>query len=279
MWLVKNAIERPLVAAEGELFAVAVEKHLWVFDARGALKHEFKTDWYPYSLCFGKGGKTICMGHDNTLVDFDLERNRSYDLQELPAGIDNLAQSYNGTIIAVGGEGVLMPIDAEGRVLKTFSIDAHARVFCASGADAILVWDGYGAFQVVDAKGKEIVSNKSQPECCSGMAISPDGKLIAAGMHGDRVCPLEVNNGLAIRSSYQTIGSPKALAFHPTKPILFAATDDSYLHVFHLENGPMFTKRLEGYVANDMAFGSSACVLSMVDGYIHNLKLEDDKEA
>ena len=278
MWLAKNDIQRPLVAAEGELFAVAVEKHLWVFDARGELKHQFDTDWYPYSLCFGKGGKIICMGHDNTLVEFDLERNRSYDLQELPAQIDNLAQSHDGTIVAVGGEGVLMPIDPEGRVLKTFSVSAHERVFCASRADAILVWDGYGAIQVVDARGKEIVSNKSQPECCSGLAISPDGKLIAAGMHGSNLHLLEIENGLAIRSSFQTIGSPKAMAFHPTKPILFVGTDNSYLHVFHLENGPMFTKRLEGYVANDMAHGSSACILSMIDGYLHNLKLDDDKE-
>jgi WD40 repeat protein len=240
-WLMTTGAQRPLVAAEGERFAVAVENFLWVFNARGDLLHTFDAPWYPYSLCFGRYGKFVYMGHDNTLVEFDLERGKSYDLQELAARIENLAMMRDGTILALGEGNVLMRVDTEGRTLGTWEVVSDQRVLCAKKADTIVVWNGYAKFQVLDMSGKEIVAKERETDNYDGIAISPDGKYIAVGEYNHKVSILDVTKNLEVVASWPTIGLPHAIAFHPTEPIVVAATRDSYLHAFHLEKGPIFS--------------------------------------
>jgi WD40 repeat protein len=271
-WLMTTGAQRPLVAAEGERFAVAVENFLWVFDARGELLHTFDAPWYPYSLCFGKGGKFVYMGHDNSLVEFDLERGKSYELQELPARIENLAVRPDGTLLALGQGNILMHVDLEGRTLGTWEVVSDQRVFCAKRSDTTLIWNGYAKFQVLEGKGKELIAKERETDNYDGIAISPDGRYIAVGEYNRRVSVMDVKNGLETVASWPTIGLPHALAFHPTEPIIVAATRNSYVHAFHLEKGPIFSQRIEGYVANDIAYGDKACIISMIDGYIHAME-------
>jgi len=271
-WLMTTGAQRPLVAAEGEMFAVAVENFLWVFDARGELLHTFDAPWYPYSLCFGKGAKTAYMGHDNTLVEFDLERGKSYEMQELAARIENLAVRPDGTLLALGDGNVLMHVDTEGRPLEMSEVVADVKVLCAKTTDTTVIWDGYAKFQVLDGHGKEVLAKERETENYDGIAISPDGRYIAVGEYNYKVSVLDVSKGLETVASWPTIGLPHALAFHPTEPIVVAVTRNSYAHAFHLEKGPIFSKRIEGYVANDIAYGDKACIISMVDGYIHAME-------
>jgi hypothetical protein len=275
-WLLTTGAQRPLVAAEGETFAVAVEDNLWVFDGKGELLGTYDAPWYPYSLCLGKGARSAYMGHDNTLVEFDLERGKGYDLKALPDRIENLALRSDGTLMALSDSGLLMHVDTEGRILWEKQTVGNTRVLCARDADVVVVWNGYAKFQVFDGDGEELASNESKEENYDGIAISPNGKLVAVGNHDYKALVMDLTKDLEPVTSFPTIGHGHALAFHPTRPILIVATRNSYLHAGHLEKGPFFTKRFEGYVANDMAFGDKACILSTVDGYIHAFEFEED---
>jgi hypothetical protein len=271
-WLMTVGAQRPLVAAEGETFAVAVENFLWVFGARGELLHTFDAPWYPYSLCIGKGAKSVYMGHDNILVEFDLERGKSYELQNLGERIENLAVRPDGTLMALGKDNVLMHVDTTGRTLWSSEVLSDNKVLCAKTSDTTVVWNGYAKFQVLDGSGKEFVAKERDTESYDGIALGPDGRYIAVGDYNRRVILMDVTKNLETVASWPTIGLPHALAFHPTQPILVVATRNSYLHAFHLEKGPIFCHRIEGYVANDIAYGDKACILSMVDGYIHAME-------
>jgi len=273
-WLMTTGAQRPLVAAEGETFAVAVENHLWVFDARGELVHTFDAPWYPYSLCFGKDAGSVYMGHDNTLVEYDLDRDKGYDLQDLPARIENLAVRPDGTLLALSDSGLLMHIDTDGRTLGTSDVVGTSRIMCARKADVSIAWDGYGKLQVLDGHLKEKL--RCEADTFDGIALSPDGRYLGVGNSNHGASILDIENGLKPVATYQTIGLAHALAFHPTRPLLVVATRDSYLHAFDIQKGPVFCKRIEGYVANDMAYGARACILSMIDGYVHALEFEEE---
>lgn len=273
-WLMTTGAQRPLVAAEGETFAVAVEGHLWVFDARGELVHTFDAPWYPYSLCFGKGATSVYMGHDNTLVEFDLSRGKGYDLQDLPARIENLALRPDGSLLALSDSGLLMHVDTDGRTLGTTAVQGTERILCAQNADVVVAWNGYAKLQILDGHLKERLS--SEAETYDGIALSPDGRYLAVGNSDRRATILDIDGGLKPVASFQTIGLAHTMAFHPKRPLLVVATRDSYLHAFDIGKGPVLCKRIEGYVANDMAYGARACVLSMIDGYIHALEFEEE---
>jgi len=132
-----------------------------------------------------------------------------------------------------------------------YSPDGKKLISC--GTDKrIVIWDAETGSRL------RTLTRDATPTCAvSAVAISPDGKLVAAGGWYDGAIPIwELDNGKKLRTLSGHIGEVRGVAFSPDGVCLASAGADKLIRVWNVSSGKE-TLTLKGHdmAVNSVAFG------------------------
>ena len=159
-----------------------------------------------------------------------------------PVAISALAFSSNGKTLAVGGYREVLLWDTDSGKLRKrlgagqLSGPVHAVAFC-KGDHRLAVGDGApsvsGAVTVFDVETGQVASRFEGPkDVVYSVALSPDGKLLAAAAADYGVYLWNIDEKTAVTSLREHRGAVRSVAFSPDGKLLAAAGADGMLQIW-----------------------------------------------
>jgi len=186
------------------------------------------------------GTRLVTAGHDHLIKLWDAATGRHVaTLSGHDDVIHCLAASPDGARFATGSWDKTAKVwDADGRLLHTLSghpgivirvaFSADGRRLASVSDQAVKLWD-------VNT-GREVRMFEEKGIQLFGLALSPDGRLLATGEGGNLIKLWDINTGAVVRVLRGHRAHPKHLAFSPDGRLLAAGDGDT------LQGGPGVVK-------------------------------------
>jgi len=213
------------VSPDGRWFAHAANNGVaHLLDADGKTVHEIKGPKYgEMPVAFSPDGKWLAAGAEGGVQIVDVATAQVARRLALPRSPAALAFSPDGARLVLGEAYEYKDINvsfwsaADGQMLKRIKLKDHARgvtelAFSADGRRVVMAADGH--LWIGDAEGKVAASRAA---CARGLALSPDGSLVALANRGaSTLCRFELADGSTGRTLKTLDGdSPSAVAIAP----------------------------------------------------------------
>jgi WD40 repeat protein len=280
---------------DGKFIALTSDKAVQVFNAEsGNLIHEMKdaTESHDFLMArFSPDGKTLAVGNESIyrLVD-------SATARELHPGGHTRAPtggafSPDGMFLATvtrKGDIKLWEVGS-GREIRQFDQGAvwvKSVIFSRDGKT--LYTDGVGEvlqiFEVATGKLKKVLAAKGAPGVIDGIALSPDGNILAAADAYHRIVRLwDVTSGSLVRElvTQRWSNARLALAFTPDGNNIVSASDDGTLQVWDSRSGAkarVLGKRTRESVGIYIAPDATRLVSVEEDGTLRILNFADGSQ-
>jgi hypothetical protein len=208
----------------------------------------------------GRPWLAVPSGATVKVLDLDTGKERVWPF---PERIHQIASSRNGRWLAVAGGNKLEIFDAQGggtsRRMANLPIRGISSIIWQADNRTLVVGGVDGNLLFVDTTDGQVKQTLPQPDTIHCMALSADGKLLAAGGRDRSVQIWDARSGKLLHRLDYHGHSVLGLAFSPDAKRLVSVSADGFAHVFDTQTG----REIVSFRAHD---GAAVNVLMTSDG-------------
>jgi WD40 repeat protein len=222
------------------------------------------------SLAWSKTGALVSAGAEGKVIIWDVAGARPQATLTPGTIIRALAVSTDGTLLAGGGEDLVVhlwdlatgkPVTAGDKPLRLaghtdwilcLAFSPDGKLLASGGHDGtVRLWDVTSRKKLLDVPAQPPPAPKTSPEPAAtvySLTFSPDGKQLVAGNTEAQIHFFNVADGKYLRTFTGHTSTVTGLAFHPTGTVLVSASKDRTIRLWSPANGQIL-KSLEGHTA------------------------------
>lgn len=241
------------------------------------------TTWVN-AAAYSPDGKLLAVGGSNgTIAVFDAAGAERVDTIAGSAQITGLAYTKDSaTLLAAAADGTVRGFPARPRVVSGAGGPVFSVGYSKAGDRLVVASTGDGGRVSVWSPGSPTLTGMTVPAWLGGTdgtsAVSPDGRLIAAGSSSGRVV---VVGGAAPMQLSGATSVIEMLAFSPDGKVLAAASDDGFVHLWGVLGNAVLPKLNAGGLSAAVAFSPDGKLLAAasVDRTVHLWDVRDPAHA